>query len=197
MRLVRVEIGAQRRARSCSERCKAVDDLDVRRLSASQTQTGSGVPQYRSREMAQSMLPRQPLAEPARPDFRRVPPHAAVARQHRIAERRRPHEPGRPRVVQERSAAPPAMRIRVRQPLGSPQQPGLLEDVDDGARPHPSRTARRQPARRPRERAAARHRLKKRQAISLAGGIVVGSERRRHVHDAAAVFGRHERSRRR
>ena len=55
----------------------------------------------------------EPLAEPARPDLRRMPVDARVAREHRVLERRRAHEPRRARVVEQRRAAAPAVRIRV------------------------------------------------------------------------------------
>ena len=43
-----------------------------------------------------------------------------------------------------------------------------------------------------RELSAKVHRLKESQSVALAGGIVVGAERRRHVHDTGALLRRDE-----
>ena len=159
--------------------------------SASQIHTGSGVPQYRSREIAQSMLFVEPLAKSSFADRRRMPVDARVARQHRVLERRRAHEPRRARVVQQRRSAAPAVRIRVRDPAGLPQHAAPLELFDQqrvGVLDEQSADDRH----RRRELAARADRLQEREVVPLAGRVVVGAERRRHVHDAASIVGRHE-----
>src|SRR5678815_3446115 len=69
----------------------------------------------------------EPLAEAARADLRRLPADRAVQRDEALAQLRREQEPARPRHVDERRAAAPAVRVGVLDRVLLEQQAALLE----------------------------------------------------------------------
>ncbi len=192
-RLVRVETGGQGRSPALRELGVAPDDDDVRRVAIAGPHGKRRAPVAITRERPVDVVG-QPLAEPPRADLRRVPVHRAVQREHPVAERRRPDEPGVAGVVDELAAAAPAMRIGV-DVLFRQQVPAVgLEAADDefvgfvGGDQQPLEF---RPAGAD-EGPVGRHRPEEREPVRLPGRVVVGAERRRHVHDAGAVRGRDE-----
>ena len=129
----------------------------------------------------------QPLAVPAITDGRRVPPRPRVLRQQLILDRGGADVPGRQRIVEQRRAAPPAVRVAVPVRLGPEQPPRSAEVAISSARrpeEHPAdqRQVLVEPAVRP-------DRVDHRQAVLPPGVQVVRAERGREVHQAGAVVG--------
>src|SRR5437016_2696328 len=73
----------------------------------------------------------EPFAKAAVSDLGRMPTHASVSRQHRVAICRRSYEPRRASVIQQRRTAPPAVRVRVRDTPSLEQHAAPLELLDE------------------------------------------------------------------
>ncbi len=80
----------------------------------SQRQMGMGFPQYRLREIAQSLAPFEPVAEASVPDVRGDPEDLPVGRDHALLDLADIHEPGGNGPVDERALAAPAVRVGVK-----------------------------------------------------------------------------------
>ena len=186
-RLVRVEVRRQRLPDLGGELRVAANDLDLRRVGVidPHRERAPPVPVARDRPVDVVL---EPLAEAPLAYLGRVPVHPGVARQHVVPIGRGAHEPGRAGVLEERRAASPAVRIRVRLGLRLPEQIAALQLLDDErvGRLH-EHSAHDGDARV--ELAAPVHRLNEGEPVALAGGVVVRAERRRHVHDPRAVGG--------
>ena len=127
------------RSRPASVPSSASDPITVT-CSAGHRQIGSGVPQYRSRESAQSTLfssqfPNRPLL-----DVIGMPVDPVVDVQEALLDGRGADVPGGARVIEERGLAPPAERIRVQDRPGTEQASAGREVLDDHRDRRPSRT---------------------------------------------------------
>ena len=136
-------------------------------------------------------VPRQPVAEAPVLDVRGMPGDLLVRGQHGVAHRGRLHVPALLRVIQERRAAPPAVRVGVLVGLGAKQPPGLPQRLHDvrirvlhepaGERTHPLV-----------ERPVLAHGVLDLQPEPLSQPEVVLAERHRRVDHAGPLLGRHE-----
>ena len=145
----------------------------------------------------------QPLAELAVLDVVRHPGDVVVELDHPVAERADLDEPAGHRLVDERVAAPPAVRVRVLVRL-VPHDDGALGRCDPGQRPGAGLEVsddqrvgvEHQPARvvgdLGREPALGVHRHHRDDPRGVAHGHVVLAEGRREVHDPRAVLRRDE-----
>ena len=136
----------------------------------------------------------EPVAEAAVLDVLRVPADRLVLAQHLVLVRGGAREPGGLGPVDERRAAPPAVRVRVRvvdQPLESARRRERVDDrgvgvLHEHARPRcAARGGVDERRRRP-------HRVEHRQALGVGDLAVDLAERGREVHDAGAVVDGHE-----
>ena len=93
--------------------------------------TGSGVPQNRSRESAQSTLCSSQFPKPAVADVLRHPVDGAVELDEPVAPGGGADVPGVLRVVDERVPGAPAVRVVVHVGLGPVEAPALPEAVDE------------------------------------------------------------------
>src|SRR5207244_1804128 len=115
-------------------------------------------------------------------DLRRMPIDARVACEHRLPNRRRADEPRGARVVQQRRAAAPTMRVRVRDAPRLPQYAATVQLLDQtrigilevlpAAEGHGRR-----------ESAGGVDRLQEREIVARSRRVVVLAECGRHVYD--------------
>ena len=190
VRLVRIEVVGERTSDTRRQIGVAADHVDLGGVFVVHPDRQRRAPVAVARNRPIHVI-RQPLTEAAGADFARVPVDGGIPRHQALAHRGRAHEPRTTGVVQQRCAAAPAMRIRVREGSRFPQHVAFAQHVDDAGIGllHEHAAHLRHVVG---ELAARRDRLQEGEPMTLTGRVVVGTERRRHVHHAAAVFRAHE-----
>ena len=153
--------------------------------------TGSGVPQKRSRESAQSTLLASQFPNRPSPDVLRHPVDGAVELHHAVPDAARRDVPRVLRVVDEGIAGAPSVRIVVEVALGAVHQPARLQ-VGDEDRVGVLEELPRHRLHLGQEAAVEPHPVHHRQALGLAEPDVVLSVGRSAVHDTGAVLDGHE-----
>src|SRR5688572_20594311 len=125
VRLVRIEVAWQRLSPPLTELLVAADRLRVRLVDVAHPHRQWRAPISIARKCPVDVV-FQPFAESAGTGFLGLPEDTRIAREHLIAKCRRAHEPRLTGVVQKRRAASPAVRVRVLDGRGLPQETAPL-----------------------------------------------------------------------
>src|SRR3954470_22285794 len=129
-RLVRIEALGQRAAPALGELGVTPDDLDMAGIILTRPDRERRAPVAVPRQGPVDVV-FQPFTETPCAHLRRMPVNLSIEIKHTILHRRRAHEPGIARVIDQWTGATPAVRILVGIRFGGMPAPVLLQPLDN------------------------------------------------------------------